>query len=297
MSKDPLMVGYLEAWKTMSIADAVDAGYTCVPLAFGSVTGAEVSFNYPNFDGGEDGLKADIEAAHKKGAVVLLSFGGGLNQTFNPNGAAAGSVAQQMYLFARQYGFDGIDFDLEAVPADVTESYLFDVLSVLRKQPGNLIITAAPQLSQAQQNVDPVFLVNNGNETIYNKSIEAGLFDYLFVQAYNNPYPQLNGANEGSISFIGDAFDCLQTRVDPNYGVKIPENTMIVIGEPATKEAAEVAAANIFTNDQSQEAYNKVAKQYENIKGKPQFGGAMTWGANWDADNNFMWAKTIGPVI
>lgn len=39
---------------------------------------------------------------------------------------------------------DGIDFDLEAIPHDVTEEYLVDLIEAMKNVMPNIIITGAP---------------------------------------------------------------------------------------------------------------------------------------------------------
>merc|ERR1712224_1085020 len=65
-----------------------------------------------------EAIKADIRLAKQQHGLkyVLPSVGGG-NNTFRPGNVSAAALAANMVNFLQRYDFDGLDLDLEALPA------------------------------------------------------------------------------------------------------------------------------------------------------------------------------------
>ncbi len=286
----PLMAGYLESWESLSLTAAAEAGYTCVILAFGSVDGTQVELYQNSFppDNGQDGtldptkLKNDVAGALGAGATqVLVSFGGA-NNTFLPGSASAADVGAAIVTFLRTYGFTGCDFDLEI---STDGSYLQELIQAIKDEDDSLIVTAAPQLNHVDS---AVAYVTTGTDTDYDEALKAGLFDYLFVQAYNTCCFNISDQTEQDVGFISAAFGYLESIT--------PIGTKICIGEPATGAAAGECSVYHGPNAGSQ-IYKDMADQYQSIASSAQFGGAMTWSVNADQGNNYAFVKAVGPVI
>lgn len=263
MSNIPLMVGYVESWEKLSLTEAAQAGYTCILLAFGSIDGTTVEIYENSFppDNSQNGtvdqetLQNDIQGALEAGAQqVLISFGGA-NNTYNPGNASADDVAAAIVSFVQGAGFTGCDFDLEVSLGG--GSYLQDLLQAIRDSDGTLLLTAAPQLNDINGDGDVQF-VTSGFDTDYNDAIEAGLFDYLFPQAYCTGSFSIPGTDytEDDVEFISAAF----TYIFANL---VPASTMVAIGEPADSDAAG-CSANIYESN-SPPSYDEIADQYQSI--------------------------------
>ncbi len=287
-SNAPLMAGYLESWQDLSITAAALAGYTCVILAFGAITDTTVSVYEDSFppDNGSDGkidptkLQEDIAGALGAGAKqVLLSFGGGANNTYKPGSADAQTLADNIVDFLKQYGFTGCDFDIEIT---TDGDYLQQLITAIKAGDSSLIVTAAPQLNEVDGSVE---LVTTGTSMDYNAALKALLFDYLFVQAYNTCSFSINGYTEECVEFISAASTYLTSIV--------PSATLISIGEPATQAAA---GCSVYS-DAPGDIYSEMASQYQSVIGNAQFGGAMTWSVNDDESNGYAFVKAIGPVV
>ncbi|BDD02593.1 glycosyl hydrolase family 18 protein [Aureibacter tunicatorum] len=277
---DKLTVGYLQTWgNKVSFVEALNAGYDTMALAFGTLDEAVVGIT----DGIPPNLKEDIAEAKSNGAKhILLSFGGAKDyNTYKPGDASAEDAGQAIVNFANDYGFTGIDFDLEIDGTQSDNIYLDDLCFEIKKFNEKLLITAAPQISQGPHDTD-LTLVSDGNTSIYEVALENKRFDYLFIQAYNNPWPKLSNCSQVDTCFISAAYN--------NFS-KQNLASMIVIGEPATASAA---GTSIFkTQGEGQEVYDAVAQEYASIQDEEQFGGAMTWSINLDAENDYKFIKTL----
>ena len=286
--ENSLVVGYLENWSpnVITFTEAAKNGYNAIVMAFGTIDGTTIGISGGNFNPSPSpqALKDDIKNAKANGAKQILFSVGGENNTYNPNSAPADDVAQALVAYLQEFGFTGIDFDLEI---DTDGSYLDQLCAGIQKRDTSLIITAAPQLNQADHASD-VFLVSTGNFRIYDIAVKNNRFNYLFIQAYNNGWPSINGNSELNVPFISAAF----------YNLKksIPAQTKIVIGEPATIDAA--GSYSVYHGpDAGPGIYSLMAAQYSSISNDPQFGGAMTWDINWDAKNNYQFVKAINATI
>ncbi len=287
-----LLAGYLPSWESVSITEAAQAGYDCIILAFGSIAGTTVGIFEDSFPPDNDPstgrvdldkLSADIKGAKDAGAKqVLLSFGGH-NNTYVPGNADAKTLAAAIVKFLQTSGFTGCDFDIEI---QTSGDYLKQLISEIKAGDSSLIVTAAPQLNLVGSSVQ---FVSTGTSTDYNAALNAGLFDYLFVQAYNTCSFDISGHTEKDVAFISAAFDYLTTIV--------PDGTLITIGEPAATGPAAGPCSVFHGSSNGPSIYSDMASQYRSIRGKAKFGGAMTWAVNYDQGNGYKFAKAIGPVI
>jgi chitinase len=280
-----LMVGYLESWASPGITftQAVRNGYDAIVMAFGSIEGSQVSIYRGSFVPSGSNIKQDISDAKVAGAKqILCSFGGG-NNTYEPGDTSPTDLAESIVLFLQTYGFTGVDFDLEI---DTSAEHLDELCAAIKKKDSSLIITAAPQINQDSHDSN-LLLVSTATAQIYQQALSNKRFDYLFVQGYNNPWPKLNGLSETDVGFISESFK--------NLKLSVPAETLIAIGEPATKISA---GTSIFTvDDVPADIYQQIADQYASIKSDPQFGGAMVWNINQDADNGDQFVKHVGAVV
>lgn len=276
--KDQLTAGYLESWGKITFTEAVEAGYDTIIMAFGKVEEnevgvfADVFFSSPS----DEAFREDIKMAKRKGAKhILFSVGGELN-TFNPDAASPSSVAAALVAYMNDYGFTGIDFKLEVGEDIVTEEYLDELCAKIKEMDHTKLITAAPQLNQLGHSSD-LLLVSTGYTQLYNTAINNNRIDYLFIQAYNNPWPAIDGYSQTNVEFISEAFYNLQKT--------IPASTKIVIGEPASKTAANIS---MFTSPYTpNKIYELIRKEYQLIQYKKQYGGAVVWNINNDQENGY----------
>src|SRR5690606_32147333 len=125
------------------------AAYNLLAIAFAdSVAGSPGSIEF-NLDtaglGGYtvDEFKADIAERQAAGGTVVISVGGQNGHVSVTNAAEAINFAQSTYALMQEYGFDGVDIDLEH---GIDATYMEQALRQLRDLAGpDLIITMAPQ--------------------------------------------------------------------------------------------------------------------------------------------------------
>jgi len=240
-------------------------------------------------------LKNDIANAKKNYGLkyVLVSVGGAnstLDLSGNPNPKI---VAQNVINFLDQYDLDGIDFDVEQKLDPVLLQSILQNIKTLRP---NVIITAAPQ---ANMSGNAVQFVTTSTYTDYNQSIAAGLFDFIWLQAYNtggNDLPYMgNLYQQYDPQYVPASYYYFTNPTTPGY---VPAGTMLAIGEPATEAAA--GDATVWHNPlytTPQQVYQALAQNYSLLNGEKQYGGAMTWSINQDIDGGCGFANNIAPVV
>ncbi|GKV15948.1 hypothetical protein SLEP1_g26671 [Rubroshorea leprosula] len=170
-------------------------------------------------------LSSDIKSCQAKGIKVMLSIGGG-----------AGSNVL----------LDGIDFDIEG-GTNVYWDDLARYLSGYSKKGKRVYLTAAPQC--------PFPDVWIGG------ALKTDLFDYVWVQFYNNPPCQYSS---GDIANLEDAWK--------QWTTDIPA-TKIFLGLPAAPEAA--GSGFIPVKDLT-------SKGLPAIKGSAEYGRVMLWSKYYD---------------
>ncbi len=278
---EALKVGYLESWGNITFTEAAEAGYDTLVMAFGTIDGSVVDIYDGKFlpSPTPELLTQDIAEAKRRGAKKVLFSVGGQNNTYNPGESSAADVATSVVNFANKYGFNGIDFDLE-IEADGI--YLESLCHEIRQKRPDLLITAAPQVNQGDHETD-IYIVSTGNFNPYQQALENKYFDYLFIQAYNNPWPTIDGKTQIDVGFISASFINLKNS--------IPRETLITIGEPASKEAAGTSVYN--GPDGGEGVYDKIAEQYDLIRSDEQFGGFMVWDINWDQKNGYQFIDVM----
>lgn len=312
-----LLVGYLDlsASNDTTIEDGVDHGYNIIVVGWGQVVGDTASV-YPATLANAPNLAKDISYAHSKGAKVLLSFGGA-NNTFNPplsqspseDAKYAQDIATQIVNLAKQYGFDGFDFDLENVDAGQNNydiGFVEDLINDIKSSDPKLLITGAPQISAyiAQGTgfigLAPVHGNNRTDIVSWNDLVNANLFDYIFIQAYN----QYGGAQfygntaagksvvieDTDPAFISGSYDLLMnssySQVDFN-----DLKTKLILGVPSTTNSTSggsgVSDPNLIKQQfNCIETGNSCSPEYAPSK-TYQPAGLMTWSIEGDAQVNW----------
>ncbi|XP_059650973.1 acidic endochitinase-like [Cornus florida] len=207
------------------------------------------------------GLSSDIKSCQAKGVKVILSIGGGAGSYSLTSADDAWQVATYLWdnflggkASSRPLGdavLDGIDFDIE-LGTDQHWDDLARFLSAYSYKGKKVYLTAAPQCPF------PDALVGG--------ALKTGLFDYVWVQFYNNPPCQYSS---------GDASD-LQSAWN-QWTSDIPA-TKIFLGLPAAPEAA--GSGFIPTNDLTSQVLPA-------IKASDKYGGVMLWSKFYDDQTGY----------
>ncbi|XP_021887803.1 acidic endochitinase-like [Carica papaya] len=189
-----------------------------------------------------------IKTCQRLGIKVLLSLGGGVGTYTLSSADDARQVANFLWntflggqSSSRPFGnavLDGIDFDIE-----LGTNQHWDVLArALRGFSGGrkVLLSAAPQCPFPDAKLDT--------------AIRTGLFDYVWVQFYNNPPCQFSG-NGASLKSAWNTWTSMPAG-------------KIFLGLPASPDAAGsgFVPANVV-----------ISQILPDIKRSPKYGGVMLW--------------------
>jgi chitinase len=274
----------------LTLAD-VPTSYNLVAVAFGNSdsTPGQVTFS---LDSGlasalggytQQQFISDIQTLKVRGQKVILSVGGQNGTISVSDAASASNFASSVDSIIQQYGFSGVDIDLEN---GVDPAYMASAIEQLESDAGsNLIITLAPQTVDTQSTGDDYFqlaldiqpILTMINTQYYNSGTMNGCDGNVYAEATENfmtalactelegglspsqvglglpASPSAAGSGYVSPSLVNDALDCLAAK--QNCGSFVPPSTW------------------------------------------PGIRGVMTWSINWDASNGYNFADTVAPYL
>jgi chitinase len=325
----PALVGYLHNWnysKAPYIEPVlIDDRYNVIEIAFAvpkSGTTYDMKFKPSKLSKNE--FIRQIQTVQQKGKKVLISLGGG-GQKLQLN------TYQQKEIFINSvnsilndYGFDGIDLDLEAGSVSITGGTI--------KEP---VDSAVIYVIEAVKSIMKTYRQNYGRKLLLTMAPETA-----YVQGGQSNYKGVWGAHLPIIDALRDSIDILQTQlynsgsmygIDRNIYIQgtadfivamceavihgfptkgghfegLPANK-IAIGLPACPDAAGHGytlpvhvrnAANYLMGKGVQPGLYKLAKQ----DGYPDLLGMMTWSVNWDAvsscASSYEYAQTFEDIF
>ena len=228
-------------------------------------------------------FKADIAAKKNAGKKVILSVGGQNGTISVTNDAAATAFADTALAVLREYGFDGIDIDLEN---GVNATYMGRALRSLQSRFGpGLIIAMAPQTIDMQSTGQEYF------------KLALNIKDILTVvntQYYNSG--SMNGCNgqvysQGTVDFItAQACIMLKNGLRPDQ---------VGLGLPASTRGAGsgYVSPTIVNNALDCLTRGTNCGSFKPDTTWPSLRGAMTWSTNWDALNGSEFSNLVGTHV
>ncbi|XBI20374.1 hypothetical protein VPH35_061679 [Triticum aestivum] len=245
-----------------SLAETCASGnYEFVILAFlpkfgkGQTPELNLASHCDPSSGGCRSQSKDIKACQRRGVKVLLSIGGGDGSYGLSSPGDARQVA--MYLWNNYLGgasssgplgnvaLDGIDFDIELGSAKFWNNLARDLKDLGKNGGKTVLLSAAPQCPFPDE-------WDGG-------AISTGLFDFVWVQFYNNEECQFSA---GRKAFM-DAWKKWES---------VPAGK-IFLGLPASKDAAGTGFVP---------ASELTSRVLPLIKGSPKYGGVMLWSKFYD---------------
>jgi chitinase len=270
---------------------SVPASYNLIAVAFGNATTTpgQVSFSL------DSGLSSalggytqaqfisDIATAHSRGQKVVLSVGGQNGTVSVSDAASASNFASSVFSIIGQYGFDGVDIDLEN---GVNPTFMASALQQLRNDVGSgLIITLAPQTIDTDSTGGAYFQL-----ALNIKSI----LTMINTQYYNSG--TMNGCDgnvyaEGTENFM-TALACIELQ-----GGLSP--AQVGLGLPASPSAAGggYVSPSLVNSALDCLAARANCGSFVPSSAYPAIRGAMTWSINWDASNGYNFANTVAPHL
>lgn len=145
-----IVAGYWQMWQGPRVADvtanAPEYNLQYAAFALGSEPGTGNVYFDPQFSPSEE-FKADMAESKAAGSLWLISIGGGGEQNIVlVDEGQAGQMVDTLIPIIDEYGFDGIDFDLESGPDGWSSSAMKSVAEQLVDHYGDeFIISAAPR--------------------------------------------------------------------------------------------------------------------------------------------------------
>jgi chitinase len=274
----------------LTLAD-VPASYNLIAVAFGTATGTagQVAFSIdPGLAAALGGYTqqqfiSDIQTLHSRGQKVILSVGGQNGTISVDDPASASEFASSIFSLMQQYGFDGVDIDLEN---GVDPTYMAQALQQLSADAGpGLIITLAPQTIDMQ---------SAGGDYFQLALDISSILTMVNMQFYNSG--TMNGCDgnvyaEATENFL-TALSCIEIQ-----GGLSP--SQVGLGLPASPSAAGGGYTDPSVVDDALGclAAGSGCGTFVPPATYPSIGGAMTWSINWDASNGYNFANTVGPYL
>lgn len=261
-------------------------------------------------------FKNDVAALQSQGKKVLISLGGANGAIHLNTAADAQAYSNSMINIITEYGFDGLDIDLEGSSLSLDGgdtdfrnptspkivNFINGTQTILDHFGSGLILTAAPETLYVQGGL------NNyaGGAGAYLPVIYAfkDRMNYIHVQHYNTGCMLGLGQNspcyqQGTADFqVAMAEMLLQGFPVPGHAIGFPalRQDQVAIGLPASPQAA---GGGYTTPAVVHQALDYLVKGISyggnytlvNAAGYPNFRGLMTWSINWDEFNNFEYSN------
>ncbi|PWI11765.1 chitinase [Streptomyces sp. NWU339] len=266
----------------------VPAQYDIIAVAFADATGTPGAVTFNLDTAGLNGytvdrFKADVRAKQAAGKKVVISVGGELGTVSVNNPTSATNFANSVYAVMQEYGFDGVDIDLEN---GLNATYMTQALRSLSAKAGpGMILTMAPQTIDMQSTSNSYFqtalnvkdILTVVNMQYYNSGSMLGCDGKVYSQ--------------GSVDFL-TALACIQLEggLDPSQvGLGLPASTRGA-GSGYVSPAVVNNALDCLTRGTNCGSF-KPSRTYPGLR------GAMTWSTNWDATAGNAWSNAVGPHV
>ncbi|MEU6125029.1 chitinase [Streptomyces sp. NPDC047123] len=273
--------------QVQKLGDVQDA-YDIIAVAFADATGTpgQVTFTLDSAGLGGytvDQFKADIKAKQAAGKSVIISVGGEKGAVSVSDPASAAAFADSVYGLMQEYGFDGVDIDLEN---GLNSTYMTQALKSLAGKAGSgLVLTMAPQTIDMQSPSTEYFktalavkdILTVVNMQYYNSGSMLGCDGKVYSQ--------------GTVDFLtGLACIQLENGLAPSQ---------VGIGVPASSRAA---GGGYVAPEVVNDALDCLAKgtgcgSFKPSRTYPDIRGAMTWSTNWDATAGSTWSAAVGAHV
>lgn len=265
----------------------VQAQYDIIAVSFAdsTATPGQIVFNLDPAVGYASvaDFKADIAAKKAAGKSVIISVGGEKGNVTINSDASATAFANSAYALMQEYGFSGVDIDLEH---GINSTYLTKALRQLSAKAGSsMVLTMAPQTIDMQ---------NTGTEYFKTALAVKDILTVVNMQYYNSG--SMLGCDgkvysQGSVDFL-TALACIQLQ----GGL---DASQVGLGVPASTRGAGSGYVDpsIVKNALDCLARGTNCGSFKPSQTWPNLRGAMTWSTNWDATAGNAWSNAVGPHV
>ncbi|MEV7674734.1 glycoside hydrolase family 18 protein [Streptomyces sp. NPDC088752] len=265
----------------------VQAAYDIIAVSFAdsTTTPGQIVFNLDPAVGYASvaDFKADVAAKKAAGKSVIISVGGEKGNVTINSDASATAFANSAYALMQEYGFNGVDIDLEH---GINSTYLTKALRQLSAKAGSsLVLTMAPQTIDMQ---------STGTEYFKTALAVKDILTVVNMQYYNSG--SMLGCDgkvysQGSVDFL-TALACIQIQggLDPSQ---------VGLGVPASTRGAGSGYVDPQVVKNALDCLTKLTGcgTFKPAQAWPTLRGAMTWSTNWDATAGNAWSNAVGPHV
>ncbi|MFE5830650.1 MULTISPECIES: chitinase [unclassified Streptomyces] len=265
----------------------VQAAYDIIAVSFAdsTTTPGQIVFNLDPAVGYASvaDFKADVAAKKAAGKSVIISVGGEKGNVTINSDASATAFANSTYALMQEYGFNGVDIDLEH---GINSTYLTKALRQLSAKAGSgLVLTMAPQTIDMQ---------STGTEYFKTALAVKDILTVINTQYYNSG--SMLGCDgkvysQGSVDFL-TALACIQIQggLDPSQ---------VGLGVPASTRGAGSGYVSPQVVNNALDCLTKLTNcgNFKPAQAWPSLRGAMTWSTNWDATAGNAWSNAVGPHV
>jgi chitinase len=319
-----LLIGYWHDFDNGSVdipLAKVSSNFDVLVVAFGGTTTdtSTISFAVDTVDiESQAQFIADIRSLHAQNKKVLLSIGGANGNVALNTGQDVSNFVQSVSGIIQQFGFDGIDIDIEnnsfalepgdddfTSPKTPTIVNMSNALHQLAAKFPNFMLTFAPQITDVQE-------ANVAYASAFGDQLPLlwacrDIMSWVQVQDYNTGGTTAldgNTYNEGSADFLVAMTEMLVHGFTLANGQSFPgfPPGQVALGVPAGPGAAGSGVASPASVRQALGYLingTSFGGKYvlQNSAGYPGLRGLMTWSVNWDQVNNFGLSNAVAPFL
>ncbi|RBM11977.1 chitinase [Streptomyces sp. PT12] len=269
--------------KLRDVSDQYDI--IAVSFAESTATAGEIDFTLDPSLGyaSEQEFKDDIAAKQAEGASVIISVGGQNGTVTVNDDASAQAFADSALGLMDEYGFDGVDIDLEH---GINAEYMTQAMRAIHAGAGDdLVYTMAPQTIDMQNTGTPYFQL----------ALDTADFLTVVNMQYYNSGSMLGCDGQvyssGSVDFL-TALACIQLE----NGLA---PSQVGLGVPATPNAAGSGYVDPGVVNDALDCLTRGTGCGSFVPDQtyPDLRGAMTWSVNWDAHAGNAWSEAVGPHV
>ncbi|MBP5446139.1 MAG: hypothetical protein J6Y28_08215 [Acholeplasmatales bacterium] len=266
----------------------------CVAFTGNTATPGEVTFELDSYLASSVGgyskeeFIQDIKDIKSKGRHVIISVGGANGRIVIDSEKASDKFASSLIEIIKEYGFEGVDIDLEGSAVSGTEY----IASGLRK---------------AHDEFGDDFIITMAPETYYMHKAEGLMGAYYRLATKIKDilticYPQFYNAggdigyNDFNARYPSQSFITSLATMYIENGLR-PDQ--MAIGVPA---AASAGGTGYISTDALKEViyslvYKKELDGFTPPREYKTLRGVMTWSINWDGTQNYAWGKSMSELM